>query len=97
MTRSGDMADVRAELRVHGRVQGVFYRGTAKHEARALGLRGYAANLDDGSVEIVVEGEEKVVDRFVDWCHAGPPHAVVTRIDVAKTKATGEFTAFTTR
>ena len=91
------MAEIRAELHVHGRVQGVFYRGTAEREARALRLRGYAANLDDGTVELVVEGEEADVDRFIDWCHVGPRHAVVTKVDVRKGTVTREFTGFSTR
>ena len=51
------MPDVRVRLRIRGRVQGVFYRASARRKARDLGLTGYAENLGDGSVEIVTEGD----------------------------------------
>lgn len=91
------MPDVRAELRVHGRVQGVWYRGSAEQRARALGLVGYAENLDDGTVFIVAEGEEKNVDKLIAWCRVGPPAARVTRVEVTRGPATAEFTGFEIR
>lgn len=67
--------------RVAGRVQGVFFRVSAQREAEALRLTGYAANLPDGSVEVLVCGEEHAVDRFRDWLWAGPPAARVEAVD----------------
>jgi acylphosphatase len=66
--------DLRARLRivVSGRVQGVFFRGTAAEQARALGLTGYARNLDDGTVEIVAEGSRRALEVLAAWAHRGP-------------------------
>jgi acylphosphatase len=88
------MALARIELRIVGRVQGVFYRASARDEARALGLSGHARNLDDGAVEIVAEGEEQSLERFLAWCRVGPPAARITRVDVTRAAASGEYTGF---
>jgi acylphosphatase len=89
------MSEARVELRIVGRVQGVFYRASALAKARDLGLAGYARNRDDGSVEIVAEGEEASLERLLAWCRVGPPAARVTRVDVTRAEATGEFARFT--
>ena len=70
------------KLRIHGEVQGVFYRGWSVDAARSLGLRGWVRNRRDGSVEMLVQGEEEHVRRLIEKCRAGPPAARVTRIDV---------------
>jgi acylphosphatase len=88
------MAAGRVELRIVGRVQGVFYRASARARASALGLTGYARNLNDGAVEVVAEGDEASLDQFVAWCRTGPPAARVIRVEVARAVATGEFAAF---
>jgi len=88
------MARIRAELRIRGRVQGVFYRGSARQQARSLGISGYARNLDDGSVEVVAEGEEADVEKLIAWCRLGPPGARVSSVDVGRGPATGERRGF---
>jgi acylphosphatase len=72
---------VRARIVVRGRVQGVWYRGSARDEARRLGLVGWARNRADGSVEILAQGEARALDRFVEWCREGPPLARVRSVD----------------
>lgn len=69
-------------LRIHGHVQGVSFRYSARSEARRLGLTGSARNDADGSVWIEVEGEDHSVEQFVAWCRTGPPGARVERLDV---------------
>jgi len=66
---------------VSGRVQGVLFRGTCAKEAQALGVVGWVRNTNDGGVEIVAEGDEEAVTRFVEWCHKGPPSAWVTHVE----------------
>ncbi len=66
---------------VHGRVQGVWYRGSAQSFATERGLTGWAKNCPDGTVEIHVEGDRAHLDEFVKWCRQGPPQAEVTRIN----------------
>ena len=75
------MSDTRKKLLIHGRVQGVFYRGWSAETARALGLRGWVRNRRDGSVEMLLAGDESDVNRMIERCREGPP-ARVDRIDV---------------
>lgn len=70
-------------LVVHGRVQGVWYRGWAVETARALGLTGWVRNRGDGTVEAVVAGDAAAVSRFIAEAHRGPAAARVTAIDVS--------------
>lgn len=70
-------------LHIIGRVQGVFFRASTKEKAEALGVAGWVKNCDDGSVEIVAEGEEKALKKFEEWCHEGPTGAEVEKVEVA--------------
>lgn len=60
---------------VHGRVQGVGFRYSTQHEAKARGIKGYAKNLDDGSVEVMACGEEDAVQELLRWLKAGGPRS----------------------
>ena len=68
-------------LIVHGRVQGVFYREWTVRTARELGLAGWVRNLPDGTVEALLEGEERAVRERSAARHDGPPRARVERIE----------------
>ncbi len=81
---------VRAHVVVEGRVQGVFYRQSAKAEALRLGLTGWVRNLDDGRVEGVAEGAPNLVDQWVEWCRKGPPQASVQNLQVKTEPPQGE-------
>lgn len=65
---------------VSGRVQGVWYRGTTRHKAQELGITGYAKNLPDGRVEVLLCGEEAAVARLREWLWEGPAGARVTEV-----------------
>ena len=80
----------RVRVFVSGRVQGVWFRGACQEQAHALGVTGWVRNAYDGRVEAVFEGPEAAVDRMVAWCHDGPRHAEVTRVDVQVETPTGE-------
>jgi acylphosphatase len=67
---------------VGGRVQGVYYRGSAAHRARELGVRGYARNLADGRVEVVACGGASAVESFVAWLWTGSSASHVTSVEV---------------
>ena len=67
--------------RVSGRVQGVYYRGSAQLRARDLGITGYARNLADGRVEVLACGDAHQVDRFIEWLWVGPTAARVTSVE----------------
>jgi acylphosphatase len=88
---------MRAHLRIRGRVQGVFFRESARKEALALAVRGWVKNLDDGSVEAVVEGEEAAVRHFIQWCHSGPPAAHVEDVRVEESAEQHESGPFEVR
>jgi acylphosphatase len=66
---------------IHGRVQGVGFRFSTINQARRLGLKGYAANLFDGTVEVLAEGPPEKLDRLIAWLNHGPPMAHVTKVD----------------
>ncbi len=68
---------------VSGKVQGVWFRASAKREADRLGITGHARNLADGSVEVLACGEADAVAALVEWLHAGPPQARVERVAVS--------------
>jgi acylphosphatase len=74
------MAEIALHLRVTGRVQGVGYRAWCRAEAQALGLRGRVRNRDDGSVEVLVAGEEDRVRQLVTAMGEGPGAARVTDV-----------------
>lgn len=67
-------------FRVTGRVQGVFYRASARDAARARRLTGWARNLANGDVEVLACGSEGALEEFADWLRTGPPMARVTRV-----------------
>ncbi len=65
---------------VSGRVQGVFFRASARHQAEQMGITGYARNLPDGRVELMACGESEAVERFRGWLAQGPEGARVTGV-----------------
>jgi len=67
---------------VSGRVQGVFYRATVAGRARELGLSGYAKNLRDGRVEVLVCGVEEGVRELIDFLWIGSSASKVTGVAV---------------
>lgn len=87
----------RAHVWVSGRVQGVFFRQSTETRARELGLTGWVRNLSDGRVEAVAEGDPHALDRWVDYCHVGPPAARVDGVEIQWEPPTGEFQGFQTR
>lgn len=88
---------VRVHLVISGRVQGVLFRQSARAKVLELGLAGWAHNLLDGKVEIVVEGPEERVQEFIGWTKKGPPLAKVKHVDVIQEEYTGEFSNFEIR
>lgn len=74
------------KITVTGKVQGVFYRASARDTADQLQLYGFAQNQPDGSVYIEAEGAEESINRFIDWCQHGPPRASVSTVVVEQTE-----------
>ena len=67
---------------IKGKVQGVFYRVTAKKAADNLGINGWIKNTKSGNVELKASGEKEALDKLVEWCRMGPREAVVTKVEV---------------
>jgi acylphosphatase len=80
---------VRARIWVTGRVQGVGYRAFVLRVASRDGLSGGVKNLDDGRVEVDVEGGRKQVEAFIELLKSGPPAARVQQVDVRWEPPTG--------
>jgi acylphosphatase len=78
-------------------VQGVGYRYFAWREAMDLELTGWVANESDGSVRCVAEGPRDRLEAFIERLRAGPPAAIVERIDLVWTPATGSLGPFGVR
>lgn len=83
-------------IKVSGKVQGVFFRAQAKAKAEQLGILGFAKNEDDGSVYIETEGESNNLDKFLGWCKEGPSSAVVEKVEVneGRIKNFSDFSIF---
>ncbi|MFY9397659.1 MAG: acylphosphatase [Desulfomonilia bacterium] len=67
--------------RIHGIVQGVWFRASTREQAQMLGIAGWVRNTPDGAVEVHMQGDSRAVDRLLDWCRQGPPGARVDRVD----------------
>jgi acylphosphatase len=79
----------RRRVIVHGQVQGVFFRETARRRAQTAGVTGWVANRPDGTVEGVFEGDRDAVERLVDFCREGPRGAHVDWVDVVAEEPEG--------
>ena len=81
------MAKIGRQVRVTGRVQGVFFRAWTQQQANELGVTGWVRNAPDGSVEAHLSGEEPAVERLIERLHDGPPSALVSGAEVTEVPA----------
>ena len=70
------------KMRIEGIVQGVGFRYYTYKVAKRYGVKGYVRNMPDGSVEVVAEGEESAMEKFLQEVARGPSSAVVTNVIV---------------
>ena len=75
------METIHLQLIIRGKVQGVFFRKCTHEEAFRLGLSGTVENLNDGSVQVHVQGDVVQVEKLLQWCRTGPPRAVVSSLE----------------
>lgn len=66
---------------ISGKVQGVYFRASSQQQAIEYSLSGYARNLEDGDVEVLVCGEEGNIEKMLTWLAQGPEEAEVTHIE----------------
>ena len=90
-------SDVRLVAAVRGGVQGVGYRYFARSQARALGLRGYALDQADGTVEVVAEGPRATLEQLLAALRRGPAAADVRAVATQWLPAERTFDSFTIR
>ena len=88
------MPDARAHVFVSGRVQGVFFRSSARARALDLGVTGWVKNLGDGRVELVAEGPRERVEELIRWCGEGPPGSLVRDVGVSWEEEEDDFHEF---
>ncbi len=67
-------------IRVSGKVQGVFFRASAKEQADKLGVKGFVCNEPNGDVYIEAEADEERMKLFMQWCTQGPRNARVDKV-----------------
>jgi len=85
---------VRARIIVSGRVQKAGYKDTVDEIAYYLGLKGYVKNLDDGTVEVVCEGDKEDIEEFVEKIRVREYPIFVESVKVEYSEPTGEFKHF---
>ncbi len=83
-----------AKIIVQGTVQGIFFRQFVKEHADNLGLVGFVRNLENGNVEIIVEGESGQIERLVGFVRKGPEHAQIRNVKIEERKWSGDFKEF---
>ncbi len=67
-------------LYIEGTVQGVFYRNFVKENAEKYGVNGFVRNLEDGRIEVFLEGDGETVNKMIEICQQGPKHSQVKKI-----------------
>ncbi len=67
---------------IDGTVQGVFFRGFIKQNAERYGVKGFVRNLEDGRIEVFLEGNSNDVNKMIEICKTGPKHSQIRNVEV---------------
>lgn len=86
--------NIRMRLVIEGRVQGVWFRDSTRRKAVSLGVFGWVRNRPDGTVEVIAEGPEELVEELVSWCKQGSPASKVRKVHKIREQWKGEFGSF---
>lgn len=84
----------RVHLVISGDVQGIGFRAWVRRWARERDIVGWVKNREDGSLEVVAEGEKKKLEKLIMDCHDGPDIAMVESVDATWEEPTSEFVEF---
>jgi len=79
---------------VSGKVQGVFFRASTRKQAEQNNLTGFAKNLQNGDVEVLLQGDDEAIALVAKWLQQGPSHASVcsvTEVDATNTPQLVDF------
>lgn len=71
---------------INGTVQGVFFRGFIKENAERYNVKGFIRNLEDGRVEVFLEGNIEEVNKMIELCKQGPKHSQIRSVEVKDEK-----------
>ncbi|MEO1939610.1 acylphosphatase [Candidatus Thioglobus sp.] len=82
---------------IHGKVQGVWFRGSTQKKANELGITGWIKNTSRGSVELEAHGEKIQLDVFIDWLSEGPMYSRVEQVNVNWIEPSVQFSAFSVK
>ena len=69
-------------LYIDGTVQGVFFRSFVKENAERYNVKGFVRNLEDGRIEVFLEGSSEDVNKMIELCKKGPKHSQIKKVDV---------------
>lgn len=73
-------------LYIEGTVQGVFFRAFIKENAERFNIKGFIRNLEDGRIEIFLEGDANEVNKMIEICEKGPKHSIIKKVDIKEEK-----------
>jgi len=73
-------------LYIKGTVQGIFFRQFIKDNAEKINVKGFARNLEDGRVEVFMEGNNEDVDKMTELCRKGPKHSKIDDVEIKEEK-----------
>ncbi|RZS95111.1 acylphosphatase [Cecembia calidifontis] len=76
-------------IKVHGKVQGVFFRKNTQQKALELDLKGWVKNEDDGTVSLEIEGELHSILAMQSWLRLGPPNSQVEYLEISQGEEQG--------
>lgn len=85
------------DMKISGKVQGVFFRAETRAKAQKLGIKGWVRNAEDGSVEIMAQGEEATLAEFLAWCKQGPEYSHVEKVVTKPVNHLDELHGFSIR
>jgi len=71
---------------IEGTVQGIFFRAFVKENAERHNVKGFVRNLEDGRVEVFLEGNNDDVDKMIELCKTGPKHSDIKHVEVKDEK-----------
>ncbi len=79
---------MKKSLRIYitGTVQGIFFRNFAKENAERHNVKGFVRNLEDGRIEIFLEGNSEDVNKMIELCKKGPKHAQIRKVETKEEK-----------
>jgi len=87
-----DSPSITRHLRVHGRVQGVYFRESMNQKAAQMGITGWVRNRPDGTLEAMIQGEPMAVEQMLEWARHGPSAARVEQLEI--NEGAGNYTDF---